>query len=246
LHPLRGLYRVRALHRLCRVYRVCELLGTTKCHRRQKYSRSARYVTDRTGAGSAKPLGAAIWVVGAVGYVLLEAFAAAAYPAYSYANNAISDLGVNGPRVGVMRAAFWLHGTLFLLGALCVAGRPADQRARLFLGLAATDAVGNILVATVHSGKVHVVGAALAIGGGNAAILAGSAVVGASHRWYRITSKCIAAVGLLSLVMLVIDPATTAINLLPHGVWERGSVYSITLWQLLTAAFLLTGARAPD
>jgi hypothetical protein len=46
--------------------------------------------------------------------------------------------------------------------------------------------------------------------------------------------------------MLVIDSATTAIDLLPRGVWERGSVYSITLWQLLTAACLLTDARAPD
>ena len=105
-----------------------------------------------------------------------------------------------------------------------------------------TDAVGNIVVATVHSGKVHVAGAALAIVGGNAAILAGSALIRPTRRWYLNVSKFIAVVGFLSLVMLVIDSATTTIDVLPSGVWERGSVYSITLWQLLTAACLLTDA----
>jgi hypothetical protein len=97
----------------------------------------------------------------------------------------------------------------------------------------------------VHSGKVHVVGAALAIVGGNTAILAGSAIVGlvGSHRWYRNISKSIAALGLLSLVMLMVNSATMKSNLLPEGAWERGSVYSITIWQLLTAACLLTTRR---
>ncbi|MDT5224921.1 MAG: hypothetical protein QOG19_2328 [Mycobacterium sp.] len=196
---------------------------------------------------SANTRGAALWVMGGLGYLLLEAFAAAGYrPHYSYAHNYISDLGVTGARTQLMHAAFWLHGTLFLLGALFIVGRPADRRARVFLGMAAANALGNIVVATVHSGTVHIAGAALAIVGGNAAILAGSAVIRPTRQWYRSTSKIIGVVGFSSLVMLVIDSATTAIDLLPSGVWERGSVYSITLWQLLTAACLLTDARAPD
>jgi hypothetical protein len=79
--------------------------------------------------------------------------------------------------------------------------------------------------------------------GGNAAILAGSALIRLTRRWYHSISKFIGLVGFSSLVMLVIDSATTTIDLLPSGVWERGSVYSITLWQLLTAACLLTDAR---
>jgi hypothetical protein len=43
--------------------------------------------------------------------------------------------------------------------------------------------------------------------------------------------------------MLMINSATTQANLLPSGAWERGSVYSIIIWQLLTAACLLTGRR---
>jgi len=40
--------------------------------------------------------------------------------------------------------------------------------------------------------------------------------------------------------MLMVNSATTKTNLLPDGIWERGSVYSIIAWQLLTAIWLLT------
>ena len=196
--------------------------------------------------------GAALWVLAPVGYLILKAFAAASFePSYSYMRDYISDLGVDAgelrgrmidsPRAYLMQIAFFVQGILFCTGALLIVGFPHTRRARTFLGLVAANAVGNIVVATMHSGKVHVVGAALAIVGGNTAILAGSAIVGlvASHRWYRNISKSIAALGLLSLVMLMVNSATMKSNLLPDGAWERGSVYSITLWQLFTAACLL-------
>jgi len=197
--------------------------------------------------------GAALWLVAAVGYLILEAAAAASFePCYSYARDYISDLGItdggmvrgrmiDSPRAYLMQIAFYLQGFLFFAGALLIVGFPGSRRARTFLGLVAVNAVGNIVVGTVHSGTVHVVGAALAIVGGNTAILAGSAVVGrvSSHRWYGNVSKLVAALGLLCLIMLMVNSATMKYNLLPDGAWERGSVYSITLWQLLTAARLL-------
>lgn len=180
-------------------------------------------------------LGAALWVVGVVGFLLLEAFCAAAYPNdYSYTYDYISDLGVRGPRVRVMHLAFYLQGIMFLLGTLFLTRGPRSCTARLFVGLVAANTVGNILVGTLHSGKVHVVGAALALAGGNAAILAGSAVIGPTRRWYRSTSTIIAALGFLCLAMLAAN-----LHILPTGVVERGSAYSIFLWQLMTAACLL-------
>lgn len=174
-------------------------------------------------------------MVGVVGYLILEAVTAAAYvPTYSYARNYISDLGKAGPRAPLMHVAFCLQGSMFLLGALVMVGLPGNRRARLFLGLVTANAVGNILVGTVHSGTVHIAGAALALAGGNAAILAGSEVLAPLQRWYRVTSKIIAALGFLCLALLVANS-----GLLPVGVWERGSAYSIFLWQLLTAAVLL-------
>ncbi len=203
--------------------------------------------------------GAALWVVAAVGYLVLEAVAAAGFePVYSYAHNYISDLGVgagelvhgrmiDSPRAYLMHTAFYLQGILFFLGALLIVGVPHSLRARIFLGLVAVNAVGNIVIGTVHSGGVHVAGAALAIVGGNTAILAGSAVVATAggRCWYRGISKCIAALGLLCLIMLMINSATAKANLLPDGAWERGSVYSIIMWQLLSAACLLIVRRRP-
>lgn len=178
--------------------------------------------------------GAILWVAGVLGYLILEAVTAAGYrPTYSYADNYISDLGVGNPRAHLMHAAFFLQGTMFLLGALFIAGLPRRGNA-LFLALSAANAVGNILVGVMHSGKVHVAGAALAIMGGNAAILAGCAVIGPLRKRYRRTSKIIAAVGFSCLFGLLIGWTSTP-SLLPIGVWERGSVYSIFAWQVLTA-----------
>lgn len=179
-------------------------------------------------------------MVGVVGYLFLEAVTAEAYrPAYSYARNYISDLGVSGPRTSLMHAAFFLQGTMFLLGALFIAGIPRRGLAYLFLALSAANAIGNILVGILHSGPVHSVGAGLAIVGGNAAILAGSALVGPLRRWYHGFSKTVAALGFLSLAGLLIGWISATPPLLPIGVWERGSVYSIFVWQLLTAACLV-------
>jgi hypothetical protein len=113
------------------------------------------------------------------------------------------------------------------------------------VGTAAANAVGNIVVGTVHSGTVHVAGAVLAIAAGNTAIVLGSATIGmaAGRRWYRGASKVLAALGLTCLLMLAISVVAGKTALLPDGVWERGSVYSITAWQLVTAACLLIRTR---
>jgi hypothetical membrane protein len=192
--------------------------------------------------------GAAFWVVAAVGYLVLEAAAAAGCePAYSYVRNYISDLGLNAvsPRSYLMHAAFYLQGMLFFLGGLCIVGIPERLRGRVFLGLIAANSIGNIVIGTVHSGAVHRAGAALAIVGGNTAILVGSAIVATvgSWPWYRRISNLIGTVGPVSLMMLLINSATSKANLLPDGAWERGSVYSIILWQLVTAICLLSRRR---
>jgi hypothetical membrane protein len=186
-------------------------------------------------------LGAAIaWISAGLTYLILEAVAAAAFrPYYSYARNFISDLGgAASPRAWVMNTAFCIQGTLFLVAAVLAVRAFETRRARLFLGLAAANMAGNLLVAVFHSGPsptswVHATGAVLAIVGGNAAILAGSSMIGGRH---RAVSVALGAFGLLSFVFFVIALK----NEMPPAVWERCSVYSITAWQLLTAIWLLT------
>jgi hypothetical protein len=127
-------------------------------------------------------------------------------------------------------------------------------KAGWFLTLAATNAVGNVLVAIIHSGPsarvdgtlwLHVAGALLAIAGGNAAILAGSSVLRNAGwpPWYREVSVGLAAFGLLSLTALVVESKVATLETLPPAAWERCSVYSIIGWQMFTAAGLLARRR---
>jgi hypothetical membrane protein len=118
------------------------------------------------------------------------------------------------------------------------------RRARLFLGLAAANMAGNLLIAVFHSGPsptawVHATGAVLAIVGGNAAILAGSSLIGG---WHRAASLTLGAFGLLSFVFFVIALK----NETPPAVWERCSVYSITAWELFTGVWLLSRPPTPS
>ena len=191
---------------------------------------------------------AVAWLSAGLAYLTLEAVAAAAFrPHYSYAHNFISDLGIpsgDSPLAWLMNTAFSVQGTLFLVGAILTVRAVAPRKAGLFVTLAAANAVGNLLIAAVHSGPashangtawVHAIGAVLAIAGGNAAILAGSRIVSG---WHRTVSVALGAFGLLSFALFVIELKGS--GSLPLGVLERCSVYSITAWQLFTGAWLLS------
>ena len=126
-----------------------------------------------------------LWITAGVGYLTLEAIAAASFrPPYSYAHNYISDLGVTcGGMIQV--ASSTLRWPFFLVGAVLVARAVESQKAGLVLSLAATNATGNIVVG-IDGGSIAKVdgtawgysaGAVMAIAGGNMAILAGSAIV---------------------------------------------------------------------
>ncbi|WP_172826644.1 DUF998 domain-containing protein [Mycobacterium sp. 1423905.2] len=191
--------------------------------------------------------GAVAWIAATLGYLSLEFAAAGAMPGYSYADNYISLLGLpaRSPRAGLMNAAFGAQGVLLLFGALLLA---RGRRTGLFIGLVAANTVGNIVVATVHSGSVwHGCGAVFAIAGGNAAILTGARCLPrpADAQWYRRVSDCVAGLGFVGLV-LFLRYASSNTSVPCVGVWERLSVYSILLWQALTAALLLRGDRRGD
>ncbi|BDX34961.1 hypothetical protein TUM20985_55080 [Mycobacterium antarcticum] len=187
---------------------------------------------------------AACWLVAGAAYLSLEFASATAVPGYRYDRDFISDLGrPDSPLHHLMNTAFVVQGTLLCLGAVLLARGSRDGRTGLFVGFAAANAVGNLVVAAVPSGGpgiawVHVTGAVVAIVGGNAAILAGTRFVSA-NRAYRIASVALAALGLLSFTALAIGATTSATVLLPGAVWERTSVYTIIGWQMLSALAIL-------
>ncbi|MDG4664525.1 DUF998 domain-containing protein [Mycobacterium sp. 236(2023)] len=194
-------------------------------------------------------LAAIVWIMGATVYLGSEAVSAARAGGYSYAGDFISDLGV----VPVMNiGGFIVHGVLFLVGALVIAGAGAwgSGVGRAFVASATANMVGNVMVGLFHSGTAqaqwHVLGAGLAILGGNAAVITGgigSRAFGAGHGFRR-ASIVLGSFGIICLVVLIADAADGS-HALPPGVVERGSVYPIIAWELLAAAALIVrGADA--
>ncbi|MDO3398734.1 DUF998 domain-containing protein [Mycolicibacterium neoaurum] len=186
-------------------------------------------------AGEGVGPAAALWVLGAVGYFAAEALAAAALPGYRYGDDYISALGnpAVSPHATWMNVAFALQGLCFAAAAL-LATR-ASRRRRWFSAFAVANGLGNILIAVVHSGQGngwHVIGAGLAIIGGNAAALSGAGWP--APRWYRGASALLGLTGLVCLAVTVVGPAAI-------GAWERAAVYPIFAWQLMTAGYLLSG-----
>ncbi len=186
---------------------------------------------------SAVRAAAVVWVIGAAAYLVSEAAAAGNVPGYSYVGDYISDLGVTW----VMNAGFVVHGLLFLLGALLVA-RSVASGGRLFVLAAAVNAVGNVVIAAFPShvpgaAPWHVAGAAMAILGGNIAIVLGGRLSPVSA--HRRVSVGLGVAGILCLVAVVAGAR-------PAGLIERGSVYSIVLWELLAAAVLFRARPCLD
>lgn len=181
-------------------------------------------------------LAALLWLLAAAGYLAVEAFAAVALPGYRYGTDYISTLGdpTVSPRAPLMNAAFAFQGVCFAVAAALFAAGTTPSRNRLwFLVFAIGNGVGNVLIAVVHSGQGnpwHVIGAVLAIAGGNGAALAGSGILTSTA--YRATSITLGASGLVCLLVTAAAPSQV-------GAWERGSVYPIFAWQILTALVLL-------
>ena len=200
------------------------------------------------------------WVAAAVVYVGTEAVAASAFPGYSYSANYISDLGVpdvaefqgraiDSPLHAVMNAGFILQGVLYLAAAVIATRALRAGPRRAFLVLAAVHAVGIAVVGLIHGsassaasgvGWVHVVGAGMAIIAGNAASIVaglGSVRAGAAGA-FRVASVALGVVGLIALALLEVLGGSTI-----DGIWERGSVYTVTAWELMTGIAVLVAAR---
>jgi hypothetical membrane protein len=174
---------------------------------------------------------AVAWLAAGTIYLGAEGVAAASFPpSYSYVRDFISDLGVpsHSPLAWLMNTGFCVQGMLFLVGAVAI-------RKRSLTALTAVNLFGNLTIAFFHSGSAtHAVGAVLAIVGGNAAILAGSSIIGG---WHRAVSVGLGVLGLLSFALFAAELQSGTGHL---GLLERCSVYPITAWQLLTAAWLFS------
>lgn len=205
---------------------------------------------------------AAIW------YLFAEAVAAVGFPGYSYAHNWISDLGIpergefqgrliDSRLADVMNAGFIGHGLLLILGFVVLSWSAPRLRAKpALLGLALVHGFGIALVGLVHGSQAnatagligfHFAGAFMAIVGGNLLLIVAGARALRTTLGARAGTALVVLglLGIASVVMLVISQATGAVLLVDYGVWERGSVYTVMVGELVIAATLLRRRPAP-
>ena len=228
-------------------------------------------LTGTAAAGSRRSprhvAGLLLVAAGAV-YLIAEGAAAVAFsPRYSYATNYISDLGVAAcgavfegrpicsPLHLVIDTGLILAALCFLAAAVICAWTISGWWRTVFVALVATHAVGNSLVAlfpetaasTPDAPQWHLLGATLAIIGGNVAILSAAPLARALGLPPLNRFACVVfpVLGLVALRMLMVTRSHVDPGMLSDGTLERISVYTITGWQLLTGVCLLRSPPPP-
>ncbi|MGZ8177264.1 DUF998 domain-containing protein [Williamsia sp. SKLECPSW1] len=185
------------------------------------------------------------WLLAGVAYIICETVAAQRSPGYDYARDYISALGIpdRSPSATLMNSgAFVLHGVLFAIAGLLLT-RSVGRRGRawiVFPALTVTNGVGNVLVGAFHAGTspLHGFGALLAIVGGNTVMIVAAGLFAdlGGPRWFCVGSRVAGVVGLACFVaLLVIAGRGTRVE----GAVERGSVYTIIVWDVAVGLVLL-------
>jgi len=203
--------------------------------------------------------GALCFTLGGLQYLVAEKVSALAWrdPAYSYRENYISDLGIAtcgmtadgrdicSPLHQVMNSGFALEGLLFFIACVLLRRVFNGHGQSLFLIFGFLHGLGGVLIALFHSGggtggvTLHQAGAMMAIGGGNLCLLTAGWMKRHDTGWrvFSVFSLLAGVVGLISMF-------TISLNVLPVGIIERMSVYTITLWQTITGFFLLKNLKS--
>ncbi len=223
--------------------------------------RSVGEFTDR------HPLAGPAVLISSVVYFVAQVAAAWVWsPPYSVLTDTISDLGrTTSPRHVLMNAAFVLLGVVMALGSLLIyqefrEGSRVQQRgAMLGFTVMGVAGVGAALVGVFPENTSHVahlVGAALAIGGGIVAIFILGWVLELPARLCAFT-RLWAPVAMVALVLFACHRDFG----IGQGTMERLAAYPVTIWLIafgcymargrvrqrdLVARLLLLGAEPPE
>jgi hypothetical membrane protein len=209
-------------------------------------------------------LAGACWALAAIIYLVTEAVTARAFtPSYSYLTIFISNLAIPdcyvahahevqcSPLHALMNGGYVIESLLFVL-AVALLFNLLRARSRIaFAAFGVAYGVGLCLVAMFPAGPTtthipwHIIGAILAIVGGNLAIrvspapreLQAPGFIQSLTRWAPI-------LGIVSVLMIGVEGAAHSALLFQPATWERLSVYTIVLWEAVFGTWLLwTGGR---
>lgn len=201
--------------------------------------------------------GAILFVMASTVYLITEAISAQAwtYPEYSYSFHYISDLGVSkrlmidgrevySPLAGVMNTGFILYGMLSASSYMAVLPLIKDKAKWSVLSFALIQGVGNVLVGlfpgeTYDYASMHLIGAAMAIIGGNCTLLLMGIYLKLEKQGYIVKATAL-LLGNFGLIMFVTFLLTNTDH---SAVFERLSVYTMTAWNLIFGFWLIKGYR---
>jgi hypothetical membrane protein len=208
----------------------------------------------------------ACWAGAALIYLVSEALAAWRFsPAYSYRRNFISELGVPqcirmlhdplscSPLHAVMNLGFVAEGTLFILAVALVFPSLHSLSRYAFGVIGAGHGIGLMLVGLFHAAganvasggaRYHLLGATLAIFGGNIAIIFSPVAKDLSGpSGLQAFGKIAGSIGILAAAMFTVTVARQKIFALDYASWERLSVYTILTWDALVGGWLIARPR---
>ena len=207
-------------------------------------------------------LAAVLWLAAAGLYLSTERMAASAFsPPYSYAHYFISDLGVPvcgsifegraicSPLHKIVNSAFALHGLLFLGAALTVTWLISNPAKFAFIAFATLHCVGMVLIGAFPAGgphlRIHVAGAFISIAAGNGTALISVAIFRKSQprKIHQAASIGLPALAAMALALLMTKRTLGATYGPPAAALERISVYTITIWEVISAVCIWLWTR---
>lgn len=194
-------------------------------------------------------VGPIVWIL-SVQYFVAQGIVASAWsPAYSWANNLISDLGnttcgirmghaVCSPSHALMNLSFILLGVIMALGSLLIYQEFRESKWSLVgFSLLALGGFGTILVGTFPENTisaVHQTGAFLALAVGNVALVILGASLNRVRRPLRIYTI---ATGIVSLFAFILFAFGIHFGL-GAGAIERIASYPQTVWLILFGIYM--------
>ena len=184
------------------------------------------------------------FIVGSLYYIMAEAISAAFFNASlfdTYIFHTISELGIpngNSPLFWLMNSAFILIGLALIFGNFYKFKDCIVKNRVVFYILTLITGVGVIIVGIIHGGNpftlgYHMLGAMMAILGGNILLVA----VSRSMQEFGTYQKITLILGIFGLIVFWIMFFNMELGYMP--VFERLSVYTMIIWSFLTGVYLL-------
>ena len=185
-----------------------------------------------------------VFIIGSLYYIIAEAISAAFFNDSlfnTYIFHTISELGIpnaNSPLSWLMNSAFILIGLTLIFGDFYRFKDFIIKNKTVFYILTMVTGLGVIIVGLIHGGNpftlgYHMLGAMMAILGGNVLLAVISRSMDDFGRYQKITL----ALGIFGLIVFWIMFFNMENIYMP--VFERLSVYTMIIWSFLTGVYLL-------